>query len=73
MADKRHGPSQLHYRLAPDTKFEDIVKHLEVALTIPDIGRFKGCAPCLSGLDRFVFEDPALNDIARLQGKAGQG
>jgi hypothetical protein len=66
--DKKNGPSQLHYRIAADTPFDDIVKHLERALTIPDIGRFKGCAPCLSGLDRFVLEDPALNQIARRQG-----
>jgi hypothetical protein len=67
MADKNHGPSLISYRLAADTPFDELVKHLEVALTLPPVGRFKGCAPCLSGLDRFVFEDPEFSQLAKLQ------
>lgn len=37
--------------LSSDTKFDDIVKHLRLVLTLPK-GVNGGCDPCLSGLDK---------------------
>jgi len=45
------------------TEFKDVVKVLERVLTIPDLPGIKGCAPCLSGLDRIVIENPVLPAI----------
>lgn len=61
----RKGVSEIHVTLAPDTPFADVVKHLEAALTLPDVGRLKGCAPCMSGLDRFVLQDERFRELAR--------
>lgn len=54
---------EIHLRLSPDTKFEDIVRTLQETLTLPKLPGFRGCQPCLSGLDRFVIENPALRQI----------
>lgn len=50
-------------RLALDSKaeFKEIVGVLERVLTIKDLPGIRGCAPCLSGLDRLVIEDFAVN------------
>jgi hypothetical protein len=57
--------SELSIRLAPDTKFEEIVKVLEQVLTLPKLPGFGGCQPCFSGLDRAVFENPAIRQFQR--------
>lgn len=43
--------------LASSTSFDDLVATLKGVLTIPELPGFKGCRPCLSGLDRLVIED----------------
>lgn len=58
VAKPRKGPvAEVHLSLASDTSFGDLVKTLEHVLTIPELPGFKGCRPCLSGLDRFLIED----------------
>jgi hypothetical protein len=57
VARKLSPITELHVALAADTSFEDLVKTLRVTLTIPELPGFRGCRPCLSGLDRFLIED----------------
>jgi len=54
---------QVNLQIASDTSFKDLVKHLEVVLTLPKEIAPRGCAPCLSGLDRFVLESEILQRI----------
>ena len=54
------GPKEIVLALAPNTSFKDIAKALEVTLTLPKRPGFRGCLPCLSGLDRIVVENPAF-------------
>lgn len=55
---RRMAPvTELHLALNANTSFEELVKTLRVTLTIPELPGFKGCRPCLSGLDRFLIED----------------
>jgi hypothetical protein len=60
---KRKEPGVRHLVLALDSKtdFKQIVGVLERVLTIKDIPGIRGCAPCLSGIDRVVIEDLAVN------------
>ncbi len=51
----------------PDGNFKDLVACLERLLTLPKIRDFPGCAPCRSGLDRIIIEDPGI----RFRGVAG--
>ena len=53
----------LEIALSPETEFADIVKYLEVTLTIPEIPGVRGCQPCLSGLDRLVIESQIFEQI----------
>lgn len=55
--------SQVVLSMSHDTPFEDIVAVLKEALTIPELPGIRGCRPCLTGLDRFIIEDPAINRI----------
>lgn len=55
--------SKLELTIAPDTPFEDIVKQLEIVLTLPKGIAPRGCDPCLSGLDRMILESQILNKI----------
>lgn len=64
-ARAKAGYGELTIRLAPNTKFEEIVKVLETTLTLPKLPGFGGCQPCLSGLDRFVLENPAIGQVGR--------
>jgi hypothetical protein len=50
-------------RLAVDsrTDFKDVVNILEKVLTIKDLPGIRGCAPCLSGLEKLVIEDLVTN------------
>jgi hypothetical protein len=45
------------------TSFKDLVAILEKTLVVPELPGIRGCAPCLSGLDRFVLEDLVLPAI----------
>ena len=42
---------ELNLALASNTKFDDLVAHLKLVLTLPK-GINGGCDPCLSGLDK---------------------
>jgi hypothetical protein len=58
--------AEIRVSIAPEAKFEEIVKTLEQVLTLPKLpGLPRGCQPCLSGLDRFVFENPAIGELRR--------
>lgn len=61
---KRKMPvAEFQLAIAPDTSFDDLVATLKGVLTIPEIPGFKGCRPCLSGLDRLIIEDPVIRSM----------
>jgi hypothetical protein len=61
---KRLTPiTEVHLALTSNSSFEDIVAVLKQTLTVPELPGFKGCRPCLSGLDRFIVEDIAMQSI----------
>ncbi len=55
--------SQVNLSIAADTRFDDLVAILKQTLTVPELPGFRGCRPCLSGLDRLVIEDIVLRGI----------
>lgn len=57
------GVKHLTLALNDNTSFKDLTHMLERVLTIPELPGIKGCAPCLSGLDRIVIENPVLPAI----------
>ncbi len=59
----RSRVSALNLAIDSDTSFKEIVKQLEVVLTLPKGIAPRGCDPCLSGLDRLVLESRILNKI----------
>jgi len=63
--DVRKKAGVRHIALAVDanTSFKDLVAILEKTLVVPELPGVKGCAPCLSGLDRLVIEDLVLPAI----------
>lgn len=65
MPEKRptQGMKQMVIALNDNTNFKDLVNILERVLTVPELPGIKGCAPCLSGLDRLVIENPVLPAI----------
>ncbi len=46
-----------------NSSFEDIVAILKQTLTVPELPGFKGCRRCLSGLERLIVEDIAMQGI----------
>jgi hypothetical protein len=62
---KRKGPGVREITLAVNgnTDFRELVGVLEKCLTLKDLPGIKGCAPCLSGLDRLVIGDVVLPSI----------
>lgn len=54
------GVREVRLALEPDMEFERVVEVLKDALTLrlP-----KGCAPCLSGLDRLVIDSVVFESI----------
>ncbi|HET9228639.1 MAG TPA: hypothetical protein VFR31_18315 [Thermoanaerobaculia bacterium] len=56
-------PGVREIRLALDsrTDFKEIVGVLERVLTVKDLPGIRGCAPCLSGLEKLVIEDLVIN------------
>jgi len=63
MAAKCPSYTELTVCLAPNASFDEIQKTLKTVLTLPKLPGFGGCAPCFSGLDRFVFENPAAKQV----------
>lgn len=57
------GVKQVVLALNENTSFKDLTNILERVLTVPELPGIKGCAPCLSGLDRVVIENPLINVI----------
>ena len=55
--------TQMHLGLTSSTSFDDIVAILKQTLTVPELPGFKGCRPCLSGLDRLIIEDIAMRGM----------
>jgi hypothetical protein len=56
----RLGTKELSFVIEPDTGFEAMIGILKEALTVPHLPGVKGCAPCFSGLDRFVLLSKVL-------------
>lgn len=54
------GVKEIRLSMTSTSNFDSIVKTLKEVLTLPEIGNFRGCRPCLSGLDRIILEDPAF-------------
>jgi len=54
------GVKEIRLSMTATSSFDSIVKTLKEVLTLPEIGNFRGCRPCLSGLDRIILEDPAF-------------
>ena len=63
VSKKKAAVSEVRLSVSPQMPFEDLVALLKVTLTVPELPNFKGCRPCLSGLDRFVIEDIAMKGI----------
>lgn len=61
--EKRPGVREITIALEPDTDFKQIVSVLEKVLTVPELPGIRGCAPCLSGLDRLVVQNFVLPAI----------
>jgi hypothetical protein len=59
----KQGLSEVRLALNSNTDFDSIVKVLREVLTIPELPGLRGCRPCLSGLDRFIIEDPAMRGL----------
>lgn len=55
--------AEVRLSLSPDMPFDQIVAVLKEALTVPELPGFRGCRPCLSGLDRFIIEDITMRGI----------
>jgi hypothetical protein len=62
--DKEGGVRELHIAL-PDAPFDEIVQILRKVWVVPEMPGIRGCAPCRSGLDRFIIEDPAFRGLRR--------
>jgi len=62
-ARKKVAVSEVRLSVAANTSFDDLVALLKQTLTVPELPGFKGCRPCLSGLDRFVIEDIVMKGL----------
>jgi hypothetical protein len=60
---KKVAVSEVRLSVASNTSFDDLVGLLKQTLTVPELPGFKGCRPCLSGLDRFVIEDIVMKGM----------
>jgi len=63
ISKRKVAVTEMKVALNSSTSFDDLVAHLKVTLTVPELPGFKGCRPCLSGLDRFVIEDIAMRGM----------
>ncbi len=59
----RPGVRSLTVAVNSNTSFKDLVKVLERTLTVPELPGVRGCAPCLSGLDRLLLQDELLSTL----------
>ncbi len=57
------GTREIRIAVTPQTDFRSLVKALEKSLVVPKLPGVRGCSPCLSGLDRFVFENSMLQRV----------
>ena len=55
--------AQVNLQIDSRTSFKQIVRQLEVALTLPKGLAPRGCAPCLSGLDQLTLDSRILDRI----------
>ena len=55
--------TEMKVALAASSSFDDLVAALKITLTVPELPGFKGCRPCLSGLDRLVIEDLVMRGM----------
>lgn len=63
VSKQRAAITEIRLSLKQDMAFDDIVAALKVTLTIPELPGFKGCRPCLSGLDRLVIDDIVMRGM----------
>ncbi len=56
----RPGIREVNLAVSKDTDFDTLVKVLRETLVVPELPGVRGCAPCLSGLDRFVLQSDIL-------------
>ncbi len=63
VSKRKLAVTEMHVALSARSSFDDLVAALKVTLTVPELPGFKGCRPCLSGLDRFIIEDIAARGI----------
>jgi hypothetical protein len=63
VSKQKAAVTELHLALTSSSSFEDIIAVLKQTLTVPELPGFKGCRPCLSGLDRLVIEDIAMRGM----------
>jgi len=61
--EQQAAVAQMHLGLMSPTSFDGIVAVLKQTLTVPELPGFKGCRPCLPGLDRLIIEDIAMRGI----------
>lgn len=59
----RPGVRSMTVAVSATTSFKDLVKILEKTLTVPELPGVRGCAPCLSGLDRVLLQDELLSTL----------
>jgi hypothetical protein len=62
-ARRKVALSEVRLSVASNTSFDELVSLLKQTLTVPELPGFKGCRPCLSGLDRFVIEDIVMKGM----------
>ena len=55
--------TEMRLSLKQGMPFEEIVAALKVTLTLPELPGFRGCRPCLSGLDRLVIDDIVMRGM----------
>lgn len=58
---RRAGVREVRFAIDSKTDFKELVGALEKVLTIKDLPGIRGCAPCLSGLEKLVIEDLVIN------------
>lgn len=63
VSKQKAAMTEMRLSLRSDMPFDEIVAALKVTLTVPELPGFKGCRPCLSGLDRFVIEDIVMRGM----------
>ena len=57
------GVKEIVLAVKPNASFDEIVEHLKIVLTVPELPGVRGCSPCFSGLDRFIAESEVLQQI----------